>query len=377
MKKLILAIAAVALIAAPAMALDWDFYGSARIQTSYHSFDVGDASTNVFEPVYGSSWTTQNANYTYDDDDAEVYWDILGTSRIGARVKGDPVQGRFEFNNGVGTRLLWGQWKINSSLRLRVGQDWTPLAYFYSGQQVNDAGMAGPEGAGNLMTHRGPQLKLIIGEGQNLHIAAIDVDPKADTGTGDVDIQMPVIMANYHFPGDTFFFDVGGAYVQYDVESNIKDADSPDDTVKSWVVAGGGGLNFGPAYIKADIYYGVNVNEVNVVTNGAWQDAVPVANASGNWDDSDDWGALGVVGMRFTDQLAVEGGFGYENKSLDVDGPGDSDDETYAVYAHLNYTAAPGVSIIPEVGYVDLADNANGTDEGDLTYFSVKWQIDF
>ncbi len=47
---------------------------------------------------------------------------LLGTSRVGARVKGDPVQGRFEFNNGVGTRLLWGQWKINSGLRLRVGQ---------------------------------------------------------------------------------------------------------------------------------------------------------------------------------------------------------------------------------------------------------------
>jgi hypothetical protein len=48
-----------------------------------------------------------------------------------------------------------------------------------------------------------------------------------------------------------------------------------------------------------------------------------------------------------------------------------------AYYAHLNYTAAPGVSIIPEIGYVDLMDNWNGTDEGDEFYLSVKWQIDF
>jgi hypothetical protein len=276
----------------------------------------------------------------------------------------------------VYTRLLWGQWKINSSLRLRVGQDWRPLVLFYSGQQVNSSGMAGPLGAGAVCTHRGAQLKLIIGEGQNLHIAFVDGDVHANTGNGDVDIYMPVIEANYHFPGDTFFFDVGGAYWQYDVEG-AGTAGSPDDSVQAWVIAGGGGLNFGPAYIKADAYYGLNVNEVNVITNRAYLDAIPVANANGNWDDSDDWGALALIGMRFNDQMAVEGGVGYENKSLDVNGPGDNDDETMAWYLHFNWQPAPGVSIIPEIGYIDLMDNANGTDEGDSQYFSIKWQVDF
>ncbi len=45
------------------------------------------------------------------------------------------------------------------------------------------------------------------------------------------------------------------------------------------------------------------------------------ANADGEWDDNDTLLLLGVVGMRFTDQLAVEGGVGYENTEDDVKGP--------------------------------------------------------
>jgi hypothetical protein len=48
-----------------------------------------------------------------------------------------------------------------------------------------------------------------------------------------------------------------------------------------------------------------------------------------------------------------------------------------AFYAHFNWSPAPGVSVIPEIGYIDLEDNGLGTDEGDSTYFSIKWQVDF
>mgnify|MGYP003573019999 CR=1 FL=1 len=380
MKKIIMAIALVALLASPVMALDWDFYGSARVQTSYHTWDSKDATDNVFSDA-AADWQTQTGNngpnFANDDDDKGLFWDALGTSRVGARVKGDPVQGRFEFNNGVGTRLLWGQWKINSGLRLRVGRDWRPLNYFYSGQQVNDAGMAGPEGAGGVISHRDDQLKLIIGEGQNLHIALVEPQLNADTGAADVDYYLPIIEANYHFAADAFFFDVGGAFASYDMEGDGT-TNSPDDKVNAWIVTAGGGFNFGPAYIKANVGYGVNVNDIGMVTNRANDRNTAKADGDGDWDDNDTLLLLGVIGMRFTDQLAIEGGVGYENNS-DDDGraQGNKDDETYAFYAHLNYTAAPGVSIIPEIGYIDLVDNEFGTEEGDSMYFSVKWQIDF
>ena len=35
------------------------------------------------------------------------------------------------------------------------------------------------------------------------------------------------------------------------------------------------------------------------------------------------------------------------------------------------------VHIIPEVVYIDLMDNFFGQDEGQKTYFNIKWQVDF
>jgi len=384
MKKIILAIAASALLVSPARAADWNFYGSARIQTSYHWWDRGDATTNTLQDgdwrIQGAPWYTPSGNdgpnWTQDDDDAGLYWDLLGSSRVGARVKGDPVQGRFEFSRLVHTRLLWGQWKISPGLRLRVGQDWRPMNNFYSGQQVNDSGMGGPLGAGGIGTHRDPQLKLIIGESQNLHIAFVEPNIQADTGTADVDYFMPIIEAKYHFAADTFFFDVSGAFVSYDVEGDGTAA-SPDDSLQAWMVAAGGGMNFGPLYFKANIGYGLNVNDVGAVTNRGQHRNTAKANADGEWDDNDTLLLLGVGGFRFSDQMAIETGLGYETNSDDVNGPGDNDDETLAWYLHFNWQPVLGVSIIPEIGYIDLMDNAFGTDEGDSQYFSIKWQVDF
>jgi hypothetical protein len=40
-------------------------------------------------------------------------------------------------------------------------------------------------------------------------------------------------------------------------------------------------------------------------------------------------------------------------------------------------TLAPGVYIVPEIGYQDFMDNAAGNDEGYQWYAGAKWQIDF
>ena len=379
MKKLIFIIAAVALIASPAMAVDWAFYGSARIQTGYFDDDNGDGGVN---PNFGAAnngggvgFPIATPNGNKNSDNTFDYSGLDATSRIGARVKGDPIQGRFEIrpDSGGSWRLLFGQWKINSGFRLRIGKDWTPLTYFYSGQQVNDAGMAGPDGAGGVTLFRQKMIQAIIGEGQNF-VVAIHQGNALSEGAGDVDITIPVIQANYHFPGDSFFFDVGGAYWTYEVEGDGTAA-SPDDDVSAYVVAGGGGFNFGPAYIKANGWMGMNVSELGMFTNGLFYDSTPTPTNGGNYKDTDSFGVLGVVGFRFTDQMAVEGGVGYETH--DPDAAGAEEDETMAFYAHFNYTAAPGVSIIPEIGYIDYQDDATGTDAGERTYFSVKWQIDF
>ena len=79
MKKLI-AIFAVLLLAAPAMAADWSFYGSQRMATFYVYDDFGDFE----QPTTG------------EKDDWGLQWDFQANSRLGARVKADKVTGHIE-----------------------------------------------------------------------------------------------------------------------------------------------------------------------------------------------------------------------------------------------------------------------------------------
>jgi len=49
----------------------------------------------------------------------------------------------------------------------------------------------------------------------------------------------------------------------------------------------------------------------------------------------------------------------------------------WATYLQAVVTLAPGVNLVPEVGYFDYMDNADGDDEGYEWYAGAKWQIDF
>ena len=92
MKKLTIIIAAIALVcfSVPAMALEWSFYGNARVQTSYIWDDAGSATPTAFtNPQWAAVPFTTGANVaakTGDDDDQGLFWDLLGTSRVGAKV---------------------------------------------------------------------------------------------------------------------------------------------------------------------------------------------------------------------------------------------------------------------------------------------------
>jgi len=77
MKKLIAVFAAL-LLAAPALAADWSFYGSQRMATFYIYDDFGKVGEGE------------------EDSDWGLHWDFQGNSRLGARVKADQVSGLIE-----------------------------------------------------------------------------------------------------------------------------------------------------------------------------------------------------------------------------------------------------------------------------------------
>ena len=116
MKKLFI-IFAVLCLAAPAMAADWNFFGSSRMATWWVNDDF-DTNTGAY------------------DDDADIQWEGGGNSRFGANVKAnDQIGGGVEigFDGGsVYARKFFGTYTFGGGSQLLVGRNYTPTAMFYS-----------------------------------------------------------------------------------------------------------------------------------------------------------------------------------------------------------------------------------------------------
>ncbi|MBU0463888.1 MAG: porin [Proteobacteria bacterium] len=247
MKKLIVLIAAMVLVAGYASAAEWSFYGSARIATFID--DVDGAPDTVFSEG------------------------LQGNSRFGFKSKvSDELSGAIEVGNSSSTwntRIVWGEWNFGGG-SFGVGQHYSPLNLFYSNQVYGgDQDMLN---YGGVYSGRAPMLRLKFG---SFAIAA--VKPAA----GNID--MPTIEASYSLKFDKANVQIAGAY----------DA-GPDTGDASYVVAVGASLNLGPVSLGGDVYMGDNAEQL-IWTTGAGEDNL---------------GYLIVLGFKANDMVSFEAGYG-------------------------------------------------------------------
>ena len=194
MKKFTILIAAIALVCftAPAMAVDWNFYGNARMATFYTSDDFQDDT---------SAYTAAGS-----DGDTGVQWALQGNSRFGANVKAENIKGQIEMGineSSVSARRVYGVWNFGSG-SMKVGKDYTPVSQFISGQVFDgDLGMLG---VGTQYGARVGQIAFAFG---GFDIALIDASTRGVEETvvvggftftasaGDVDKFLPKIEASW------------------------------------------------------------------------------------------------------------------------------------------------------------------------------------
>ncbi|MCA1793027.1 MAG: porin [Desulfobacteraceae bacterium] len=337
MKKLMVLVAALALVAASAMtaaAADWNFYGSARVQTFYVDSDLADTTNYV-----------QGLN---------------GNSRIGANVKvSDELTGRFEYGTGVNVRLLYGQWNFGAG-SLLVGQTYSPLNMFYSNQVINADNNLLPQGG--VYSGREAMIQLSFG---GFEIAALAPSTPAITGLAGTETDFPAIEASYVLKMDAFSAKLAGGYQTYEIGGL---------DVDSYVVALGAKMDMGAYYVGGNVYIGENAGTLMAVSvdgDAAFSgnDALPQYNAATNSiEDNDNMGYMIAAGFRANDMLAFEAGYGWAE--TDVAGV---ENEVQAYYVQSTISLAPGVFITPEIGMFD-GDEA-GSEE--TLYYGAKWQINF
>ena len=368
MKKAI-AIFAALLLAAPCFAADWSFYGSARMSTFYVATDFGDEAVNG------------------EDDDWGLDWNFQGNSRLGANVKADKVSGKIELglkgtdggDTDVGTRRAYGVWKFADNAALKVGKDYSPVRNAIAKQVFRDD--LDMEGTGVFDGRRPGGLTLILG---GLELAFL-TNPLKDSSSGaaditpagsDVDWNIPKIEARYTLKTDSLQLIPFGGFNYFKVSKGASSLQDDLD-IYSYVLGLTVQLNLGAFYVAAEGTWGQNWNNANW-KNGLNAPTSSSASLKAGGDGVNDatsyMGAL-VLGFKATESLAFEAGFGYRND--DPDSPGSDNDDFWQGYVNAPLTLAPGVYIIPEVGYQDFMDDAAGDDEGYQWYAGAKWQIDF
>ncbi len=352
MKKFTILIAAIALVcfSVPAMAVEWNFYGNARMATWWDSSDSGESN----EKTDG------------------LTWDLQTNSRIGATVKAENISARFELGlkgtNGedldVGTRRIEATWDFGGG-KLLVGKTYSPVNQFSSGQ-VHD-GDAGLLGTGFIYGGRPGMLQLSFGD---FKIAL--VTPKTDElGTdGSIDVTLPKLDVGWGMAMDAFSFNIMAGVQTYELEDVTTASFGTEDiTVTSYMVGGDFGVNFGPGFVKGAISYAVNGGVAR------WTAGDPTYDGDDDIDDNDTVQLGLVAGMKVSDMLTFEAGGGWRQDDSDADGA--KKVKTWEIYGQSVIALAPGVYLIPEIGFRDEGDDVDGDDAGDSWYAGGKWQINF
>lgn len=325
-----------------AFAADWNFYGSARVQTFVAEEDYGDLGL----------------------DDQTLFSQYLQTnSRIGARVRvSDELTGRFEYGTGVNVRLLYGEWDFGCGTLL-IGQSYSPLNMLYSGQVWwDDTNLLD---FGGLFSGRNPMIRLKIG---GFQVAFVEPASPELNGLTDTEVTLPKIEAKYRFSGENWFFEIAGGYNAYEISDNGVTYD-----IDAYIGAVGGGVTLDRFYLKASAWMGRNTGSYELINQP--MDSPTINFSTQRVNDNDAHAFILVAGFRANDTFSFEAGYGYTQAELDLNNA--VKDAISTVYLQSRITLARGVYVVPEIGLIDWKMNPAGVDLGETLYYGAKWQIDF
>jgi hypothetical protein len=377
---------AVLMLTAPAMAADWSFYGSQRMGTWYTQVDNGDTQVNG------------------QTEDAATQWYFQGNSRVGAKVKTDQVSGRVELrlategknassggDTTVQTRIAYGQWQFADNASLKVGKDYSPVTDNNMSNQAFDADN-NLDGQGLFYGGRPSYLGLYLGDFEFAAITpAYGGDVNSTSGTspnlngvqgatnGEPDAYFPKLEAAYNWKFNAGYVRPFAGFQYYKIAPSGNGTVTDRLDIYSYALGASSHWNIGAFYLNGELAWGANWS------SSSWNSGLNAASSSlpylkTNGKDVADvysWSALLVGGMVVSDNLKFEAGGGFRSDNASG-APGYSQkDDSWAVYAQAVITLAPGVYLVPEVGYYDYMDDVAGNDQGYKWYAGAKWQIDF
>jgi hypothetical protein len=365
-------------LAVPVMA-EFDFYGTARVGTFYRDVEGADAGA-----------LAGPAGQLKDGDD--LIWRQCNSSQFGAKATNGPVSGHVEFGlfgdqreNKVYTRLMYGTWKFDGATLL-VGQAYSP--YDFPANQTaaqfnsDDGGMVG---FGRLYDARKPQIKVSWDNGfyvsaiQNETITSVtgydigaaveeDVDGNLIDAVGKTEKTIPKIAVGYEGKVGKLAYGIGGAYNMFDLEGPYLDG---EESVDSYLFYLHGKTNLNVVDVKFNLHYGQNLTNFGIKER-EWAGAL--VSEDGDIEDTESYGGYVQGTFAAGEKSKVNVGIGYVTSDNDLY---DEEDEQIAYFINMHIPVVAGFSVMPEVSYFDLMDDAMGVDQGNTLCAGLKWQMDF
>ena len=372
MKKLFVILSAIMLavvFAVPAGAgvgegaVDWNFYGSVRMQT----FNVNRDENNP----------SNEAGF----DDRDSRWDLNPVSHIGAKVHKGDIGGCFEYghvydneyhhghghdSSNVTLRKLYGTWDFGVG-ELTVGKTYTPIHFVTNQVYDNDYGL---RGFGGFYVYA-PMIQVEM-EGFKLALIRPGVENPHDFALRDFDTTFPKVEASYTLAMDTFSLKAFGGWSAFEAVNAL----DREYDVTCYLYGIAGVANVGPVTLKAMIWQGQNV-DLYGLSYTQEVDFDPDYDAGTNdIRDNTGYGGVASIGVKINDVVGIEAGYGYVTGEDDPVGKNHKDD-AWAAYLQAPITLAQGVTVVPEIGHYDYEENDTNEDQGYESYFGAKWQINF
>jgi len=349
MRKLLILLSAAALVVAftlPAAA-EVSFYGDARMNTGWTSFDADTAGTDTVDNV---RWGLDNGN-----------------SRLGAKFQEGSVGGNVEIRPdaaGSNMRHWYGTWNFGSGT-LVVGQTWTPT-FAPVACACYEGGLTA--GYGDVIgSLRAPMIAVYVG---SLQIAALPPTQASNFGAaGSSTGMLPKIEANYSLKAGPAAIKLYGGFNSSE-EEVLATKKSYD--YSSYLFGANVRMAFGAAGVNLNVYTAKNPKEYGIVV-----DRSQAATVTTDVNEVDSMGFLVDFSYKISPTMSFFVGFGQATDELDV--PGTSEGTHTIFYAGLPITLAKNVTITPEIGQMsdELDTGAAVTPVESTTYYGAYWRIAF
>ena len=325
MKKFLSFLATVLLInsfAVLAVAADWSFYYSPRTTTLNNNFDA--------EMAYGAnidvSWVQKVNNHIGDKSNIDLSLPYGSGSFIDGTLHRDKTD--LTFNPYISNQLY--------------GNDpimWSSGGFYGEYENTIQAKF------GNFKVLVFPAVNN-TNTGVSIDTAIKQIDLKYSKSFDSV---MPTIFDNQK----TYTIEAGASY-----------------NIDTMVLGVSSAINIGPAYVMANIF-----GRKNTIDNRLEQSDAEAAIVDTDVKNNNIFGYLAVVGFKANDKLNFELGYGVDKHEIDTTGK--EENNTSIVYLQAAINLTDSFFIVPEVGGYDYGKNAAKAEEGTMTYFGAKWQMNF